>query len=421
MIDFSTFTLDNSLKVLVNEDPDTSLVAVNLLYRVGARNEDPDRTGFAHLFEHLMFGGSRHIPEFDRPLQLAGGENNAFTNNDLTNYYITIPKENVETAFWLESDRMLEPAFSEEGLQVQKQVVIEEFKQRYLNQPYGDVWLLLRPLAYKKHPYRWPTIGREISHIEKATLEEVKAFFFSHYAPNNAILSLSGNISSGEAEDLVRKWFGDIPGRQLAGEKIPAEPPHGKKEVLHVERDVPADVIYMAWHMDPRYSEGFYASDLITDILANGNSSRLYQRLVKERRLFSQIDAYVMGSIDPGLLVISGTLMNRVTMEDAEESILDELQLLIKGDLEERELTKVKNRVESTWVFSQAHILNKAMNLAYFEFLDHAGAVNSEMDRYRGVTTGMIRAKAKELFRENNLSVLYYHAAARNDEQGNTQ
>ena len=417
MIEFSSFTLDNGLKVLVNEDPQTSLVAVNLLYRVGARDEDPERTGFAHLFEHLMFGGSRHIPVFDRPLQMAGGENNAFTNNDFTNYYITIPRENAETAFWLESDRMLEPAFSEEGLEVQKHVVIEEFKQRYLNQPYGDVWLLLRPLAYKIHPYRWPTIGKEIRHIEEATLEEVKEFFFSHYAPNNAILSLSGNITTGEAEKMVNKWFGEIPARELARKVIPPEPAHDKKETLHVERDVPADVIYMAWHMDGRNSPGFYASDLISDILANGNSSRLYQRLVKERRLFSQIDAYVMGSHDPGLIIVSGTLMNGVSMVEAEEAIDDELQLLKKGDVTERELTKVKNRVESTWVFSQAQILNKAMNLAFFEFFSHAGAINEEMERYRRITPGDISAKAKELFRDNNLSVLYYHAKVSNDER----
>jgi predicted Zn-dependent peptidase len=417
MIEFSSFTLDNGLKVLINEDAQTSLVAVNLLYRVGARDEDPERTGFAHLFEHLMFGGSRHIPEFDRPLQMAGGENNAFTNNDFTNYYITLPRENVETAFWLESDRMLEPAFSEEGLEVQKHVVIEEFKQRYLNQPYGDVWLLLRPLAYKVHPYRWPTIGKEIRHIEEATLDEVKAFFFSHYAPNNAILSLSGNITPGEAEKMVSKWFGGIPARELVTKEIPPEPAHDKKEILHVERDVPADVIYMAWHMDARNSRGFYASDLISDILANGNSSRLYQRLVKERRLFSQIDAYVMGSHDPGLLVVSGTLMNGVGMEEAEEAIDDELQLLKKGDVTERELRKVKNRVESTWVFSQAQILNKAMNLAFFEFFNHAGAINEEMERYRRITPGDITAKAKELFRDNNLSVLYYHAKVSNDER----
>ncbi len=417
MIDFSSFSLDNGLKVLVNEDRQTSLVAVNLLYRVGARDEDPGRTGFAHLFEHLMFGGSRHIPEYDRPLQMAGGENNAFTNNDFTNYYITIPCENAETAFWLESDRMLEPAFSEEGLEIQKHVVIEEFKQRYLNQPYGDVWLLLRPLAYKVHPYRWPTIGKEISHIEEATLEEVKAFFFSHYAPNNAILSLSGNISADEARMLTEKWFGDIPGRQLALKELPAEPAREQKEVLHVERDVPADVIYMAWHMDRRYCEGFYASDLISDILANGNSSRLYQHLVKERRLFSQIDAYVLGSADPGLLVISGTLMNGTTMENAEEAITEELDMLKNGDVTGRELTKVKNRVESTWVFSQVHILKKAMNLAYFEFLDHAGAVNEEMEHYRRITPENIRSKAKEIFRDNNLSVLYYHAMVQNDER----
>ncbi len=410
MIDFTSFSLENGLKVLVNEDPQSSLVAMNLLYQVGARDEDPERTGFAHLFEHLMFGGSRHIPEFDRPLQMAGGENNAFTNNDFTNYYITIPRENLETAFWLESDRMLEPALTEESLEVQKKVVIEEFRQRYLNQPYGDVWLLLRPLAYKTHPYRWPTIGKDPEHIEKATTEEVEAFFYSHYAPNNAILALSGNISSGEAKKLAEKWFGDIPSRTLADREIPPEPLQEKKETLHVERDVPADVIYLAWHMDPRFSEGFYTSDLISDVLANGNSSRLYQHLVKERKLFSQTEAFVMGSVDPGLLIVSGTLMNGTSMEDAEEAILEEIQLIKKEDVTERELTKVKNRLESTWVFSQAHILNKAMNLAYFEFLDQAAAVNNEMTRYQQVTPGNITEKARELFREENMSVLYYHA-----------
>ncbi len=410
MIEHSRYVLPNGLTLLVSEDPNTSLVAMNLLYKVGARDEDPHRTGFAHLFEHLMFGGSRHIPDFDTPLQMAGGENNAFTNNDFTDYYITLPRENLETAFWLESDRMLEPAFSEEGLRVQKQVVIEEFKQRYLNQPYGDVWLLLRPLAYKVHPYRWPTIGMKVEHIEQATLEEVKDFFYHHYAPNNAILSLSGNIRPGEALQLTEKWFGDIPRRELASPEHPQEPLRRGKETLHVERDVPASMLYMAWLMDARYTPGFYAADLITDLLANGNSSRLYLRLVKERRLFSQVDAYVTGSLDPGLLVISATLLDGISMETAEEAILEELEELRKGQLNERELEKVKNRVASSWAFTHASILNKAMDLAYFELLDHAGAINREMERYRQVTTADIREKARELFTEGRLSILYYHA-----------
>ena len=410
MIEITRHRLDNGLTLLINEDPGTALVAVNLLYRVGARDEDPERTGFAHLFEHLMFGGSRHIPNFDTPLQLAGGENNAFTNNDFTDYYITLPRENLETAFWLESDRMLEPAFSQEGLDVQKHVVIEEYKQRYLNQPYGDVWLLLRPLAYKKHPYRWPTIGKEIRHIEEATLEEVKDFFYHHYAPNNAILSLSGNIGHDEAVILTEKWFGDIPARKVVHPAYPTEPLREKRETLHVERDVPADMIYLAWLMDARNTPGFYEADLISDILANGHSSRLYLRLVKDRHLFSQIDAYVTGSADPGLLVISGTLMDGITMEEAEKAVLEEVETLKSKKVPEQELEKVKNRVESSWVFTHAHVLNKAMDMAYFEFLERAEALNEEMKKYRRITPDDLLSRARALFTEGRLSILYYHA-----------
>ncbi len=410
MVQLSSFTLKNGLHVLVNRAPQTPLVAVNILYGVGARDEDPDRTGFAHLFEHLMFGGSRNAPAFDRPLQLAGGENNAFTNNDFTNYYITIPKENLETALWLESDRMLEPDFSQESLDIQKQVVIEEYKQRYLNQPFGDVWLLLRPLTYKIHPYRWPTIGKDIKHIEQATLKEVKNFFYSHYAPNNAFMALSGNINHKEAEKLVNKWFGDIPSRQLSNKKIPEEPPQHKKENLLVERDVPADAIYLTFHMGRRLSGSFYATDLISDILANGNSSRLYQHLVKDNRLFSTIDAYLTGSTDPGLFVVSGTLMGNTSMETAEKTILQELEQLKSDKVSERELTKVKNRLESTWVFSMDNILNKAMNLSYFEYLGDASMINKEMEKYHQVTSSHIRTEARSIFREENMTVLNYHA-----------
>ena len=417
MIQFSSFTLKNGLRVIVNPSPQTPLVTLNILYGTGARDEDPQRTGFAHLFEHLMFGGSRHIPDFDRPLQQAGGENNAFTNNDITNYYITIPKENLETALWLESDRMLEPDFSEKTLAVQKQVVIEEYKQRYLNQPYGDVWLLLRPLAYKKHPYRWPTIGKDIKHIEQATLEEVKDFFYSHYAPNNAYMALSGNITREEAEKLINKWFGDIPARTLAERKLPAEPQQQKKETLHVERRVPADALYMAFHMDRRLSDSYYTTDLISDILSNGKSSRLYQHLIKKRHLFSTIDAYITGSVDPGLFVINGTLLGGTTMEIAEEAIMDELYRLSSEKVAPRELGKVKNRLESTWVFSLDSILNRAMYLSYYTFLGDASMINREMERYRKIKPEDIHRDSKHLFREGNISVLYYHAGqkANND------
>jgi len=410
MIPYSSFTLKNGLRVLVNPAPQTPLVAVNILYGVGARDEDPGMTGFAHLFEHLMFGGSRHIPEFDRPLQLAGGENNAFTNNDFTNYYITIPGENLETALWLESDRMLEPDFSQQTLNVQKQVVIEEYKQRYLNQPYGDVWLLLRPLAYKKHPYRWPTIGKDISHIKQATLAQVRDFFHSHYAPNNAFMALSGNITHEKAETLAGKWFEDVPARKIKNRNLPEEPPQQKKETLHVERKVPANAIYMTFHMGPRLSGAFYTADLISDILSNGKSSRLYQYLVQELRLFSDIDAYILGSIDPGLFVISGTLMGGTSMETAEQAIFDMLEQLKTDTVQERELTKVKNRLESTWVFSMDSILNKAMNLSYFDYLGDVSMINTEMKRYHQVTPGDILTEVQNIFTEENMSVLYYHA-----------
>ncbi len=410
MIHFTTFTLKNGLRVLVNPAPQTPLTAVNILYGVGARDEDPALTGFAHLFEHLMFGGSRHIPEFDRPLQLAGGENNAFTNNDFTNYYITIPRENLETALWLESDRMLAPDFSQKTLDIQKHVVIEEYKQRYLNQPYGDVWLLLRPLAYKKHPYRWPTIGKDISHIEQATLEQVKDFFYSHYAPNNAYLAFSGNITHEEAQKLTEKWFGDIPARKIKKRSLPDEPPQREKETLTVERKVPAHAIYMTFHMGPRLSGSYYRADLISDILSNGKSSRLEQHLVQNLRLFSDIDAYILGSTDPGLFVISGTLLGGTSMQTAEDAILEMLEQLRKETVPERELTKVKNRLESTWVFSMDNILNRAMNLSYFEYLGDASMINREMETYHRVTPGDIRTEAQNIFREENMSVLYYRA-----------
>lgn len=410
MINFDKFTLDNGLKVIVHKDDTTPLVNVNILYNVGAKDEDPDKTGFAHLFEHLMFGGSVNIPSYDAPLQKVGGENNAFTNNDITNYYLTLPKENLETAFWLESDRMLSLAFSEKSLDVQRNVVIEEFKQRYLNQPYGDVWLLLRPMAYKTHPYQWSTIGKEISHIEDATIHDVKKFFYKHYAPNNAIMVVTGNIETEEVKALAKKWFGPIEKRDVPVRNLPQEPVQTKARTLKVERDVPIDAIYKAYHMCARVDDDYQTYDLISDILSNGKSARLYQALVKEQKLFSSIDAYIMGSVENGLFVISGKIMQGVSMEDAEIAIESEISKLRTEQINDYELNKVKNKIESTLVFAEMNTLNKAMDLAFYEMISDAEDINTEVNKYLKVTSDDIQRVATKLFNSTNCSTLYYHS-----------
>ncbi len=408
MIQFSKFTLDNGLRVIVHPDPSTPIVTINVLYNVGARDEDTERTGFAHLFEHLMFGGSANIPAYDTPLQQVGGENNAFTNNDITNYYLSLPKDNIETGFWLESDRMKALDFSQTSLDIQKSVVIEEFKQRYLNQPYGDVWLLLRPLAYKKHPYQWATIGKDIDHIKNATLEDVKSFFYSHYAPNNAILSLTGDIDPGQIKKYVKKWFGDIEKREIKQRIIPEEPPQTLPQSKTVYRDVSSNAIYKVFHMCGRLDKDYYATDLISDILSNGLSSRLYQNLIKENPLFSEINAYISGSIDPGLFIITGKVSEGVSMEQADKAILRELKKMQNEPPMEKELEKVKNKVESSLIFSDISGLNKAMNLAYYELLGNADMLNSTIEQYRKVTKEDIQEVSSKIFKEENMSTLYY-------------
>jgi len=408
MILFDRFTLDNGLKVIVHQDKTTPIVAFNLLYNVGARDENPEKTGFAHLFEHLMFEGSVNIPNYDTPLQRAGGENNAFTNNDITNYYITLPKENLETAFWLESDRMLELALTQEKLDIQKKVVIEEFKQRYLNQPYGDWNLFLRPLAYKKHPYQWPTIGKEISHIENTTLQEVKDFFFKHYAPNNAILVVAGNVNVNEIQKLAEKWFGPIPQRNVPVRNIPQEPKQIEARFMELERQVPLNAIYKAYHMNARGEHDYYATDLISDILSNGKSARLMQRLVKEQKLFNSINAYITGDTDPGLFMVTGNLNEGISFEQGEEALQVELQKIITEQVDEYELDKVKNKVESSLIYSEISILNKAMNLAFNELLGNAEFINQETLRYQKVSGEQIQTVAKTLFAPINCSTLYY-------------
>ncbi len=410
MINIQKFTLDNGLRVIFNQDKNTEIAAVNLLYDVGAKDEHPENTGFAHLFEHLMFGGSANISNFDKPLQDAGGSSNAFTNNDITNYYETLPKDNIETALWLESDRMRRLAFTNKSLEVQRKVVIEEFKQNYLNQPYGDVWLLMRPLAYKSHPYSWATIGKEISHIENATMEVVKDFFYKHYAPNNAILSIVGNFELEYIKDIVNKYFGNIEKRNIEKRNILSEPKQNEARVLEVERNVPVNSYYRSYHMCNRRDGEYYATDILSDILSNGNSSRLYLSLVKEKNIFSSIDAYISGSIENGLFHFSGRLNNGTSYETAEKELNFEIQKIINSKATERELLKVKNKIESKFIFGETDTLNKAMSLSFHELISEAEDINTEIEKYQKVSLEDVQNTAKKIFRKENSNTLYYKA-----------
>lgn len=410
MLKFNRFTLDNGLRVIVHEDNSTPMAVVNVMYDVGARDEDPEKTGFAHLFEHLMFGGSVNIEDFETPLNMAGGENNAYTSNDVTNYYIQLPAENVETALWLESDRMLSLAFSEKSLDVQRKVVSEEFKEHYINKPYGDVWFKLREMAYKVHPYRWMTIGKELSHIENAALTDVQNFFYKHYTPVNAILVVAGNVKTEEVKRLVEKWFGGIPGGNKYVRNISAEPQQEGPRKLEVKANVPLDALYKCWHMDNRLDHGYYVADLITEVLGGGSSSRLYQKLVKEKQLFSNIECYQFGTIDRGLLAIEGKLVKGVKMEDAEKAVEAELQKLQDEIISDKELAKVKNKTESAIAFEDMSIMTRANNLAFYELLGDANLFNSDREKYFAVTSEDIRQYSKKIFDKNNSNTLYYYS-----------
>jgi zinc protease len=409
MIAYTEFTLANGLRVIVHEDPSVQIAVLNILYDVGSRDEDPSKTGFAHLFEHLMFGGSKNIPSYDEPLQLVGGENNAFTSTDITNYYLTVPAANIETGFWLESDRMMSLSFDPTVLEVQRKVVIEEFKQRYLNQPYGDVWLKLRPLAYTTHPYKWATIGKEISHIENATLDDVRDFFFSHYLPNNAVLVVAGNVKVDHVKKLAEKYFASIPAGKKPTRKLPQEPLQQKKRILSVEAKVPANALYKTWHMSGRFNKDYYASDFISDMLSRGQSSRLYQNLVKEKEIFTSISSFVMGTIDPGLMVVSGRVKEGISLQDAEgelEHVLEDF----KNTVSEQELEKVKNQAAATLAFGEVEVLNRAMNLAFASLSGDAGLVNRESSIIESVKLEDVQKIGKEIIREDNSSVMYYQA-----------
>jgi zinc protease len=410
MINFEKFQLQNGLRLLVHEDFSTPVAVLNVLYDVGARDENPTQTGFAHLFEHLMFGGSVNIADIETPLQLAGGENNAFTTNDLTNYYMQLPTENIETAFWLESDRMLSLAFSEKSLDVQRKVVSEEFKEHYLNKPYGDAWFKMRELAYKVHPYRWMTIGKELSHIENAKLTDVKNFFFKHYCPANAILVVAGNIKTEQAKLLAEKWFGDIPAGEKYIRNLPEEPKQNEARKLEVKADVPLDALYKCYHMSARTDDRYYVAELIAEVLGGGASSRLHQVLVKEKKLFSHIECYQTGSTDAGLLVIEGKLIKGISMQDADKAVEVELKKMCSEKIEEKELTKIKNKTESAIVFEDMSVMNRAANLAMYELLGDANLMNTELGKYQSITADEILSESRKLFDEKNSNTLYYYS-----------
>ncbi len=408
MIKFDQFTLANGLRVIVHEDPTVQLAVMNILYDVGSRDEDPAKTGFAHLFEHLMFGGSANIASYDEPLQLVGGENNAFTSTDITNFYLTVPAANIETGFWLESDRMMSLSFDPTVLEVQRKVVIEEFKQRYLNQPYGDVWLKLRPLAFQKHPYQWATIGKEISHIENATITDVKDFFFRHYLPNNAVLVVAGNVNLQQVKNLSEKWFGSIPAVKRPERNLIAEPKQKHKRTLEIEAKVPANALYKTWHMSGRFHDDYYASDFLSDILSRGQSSRLYHALVKEKEIFTSISSFVMGTVDPGLLVVNGRVKDGIDLKDAEAEVDRVLNEVLHQGITEEELQKVKNQAEASLQFGEVEVLNRAMNLAFASLSGDADLVNKEAQLMEQISLDDINRVSSQILREENSSVLYY-------------
>ncbi len=410
MIYYNRFVLDNGLRVLVHEDHSTPMAVMNIMYDVGAKDEDPSRTGFAHLFEHLMFGGSINIPDYDEPLQRAGGENNAYTTNDLTNYYCQLPAQNIETAFWLESDRMLSLAFSEKSLEVQRKVVCEEFKEHYINKPYGDAWHKMRALAYEHHPYRWMTIGKELKHVEDARIEDVKSFFFKHYRPVNAILVVAGNVKTDEIRTLAEKWFGSIESGVKYERRLPAEPVQTQPRLLEVRQDVPLDALYKTWHIDSRLEKGYYVADLISEVLGGGTSSRLYQLLVKEKKLFSNIECYHFGSVDRGLFTIEGKLVKGVKMHAAEEAVNEIVARMQSEMISDAELQKVKNKTESVIAFEDMSVMNRANSLAFYELLGDADLMNKELEKYQAITSADIMEYSKEIFNVNNSNTLHYYS-----------
>ncbi|MEH0158345.1 pitrilysin family protein [Limibacter armeniacum] len=415
MIQFESFTLDNGLKVVVHEDHTFPSAVLNIMYNVGSRDEEEHKTGFAHLFEHLMFGGSVNVPSYDEPLQRVGGSNNAYTSPDVTNYYVTLPAQNIETAFWLESDRMLSLSFDPNVLEVQRKVVIEEFKQRYLNQPYGVAWHKLREMSYKEHSYKWPTIGKEVSHIEDATMEDVKDFFFTHYRPNNAVLVVAGNVTLDQVKELTEKWFGPIPAGKVPERDIPKESPQTEARFTEVTENVPVDALYKVWHMGARGEGDYYATDLLSDVMGRGKSSPLYQKLVREKRLFSSLNAYITGSLDPGLFCIAGRLQQGVTLDEANLAIEELIEEVKVKRVTESELEKVKNQVEFGIAAGKSELLPRAVALAYGAIMGNPNLVNEEEVLVRKVTAEDVNKAMDKYLVKENCSTLYYKSEANNN------
>ena len=409
MIQYKQKTLPNGLKIIINEDNMTELVAVNMLYKVGSKDEKPNHTGFAHLFEHLMFSGSKNFPEFDTLINDLGGESNAFTTCDITNFYISVPSLYLETILRIEADRMRNLLIDKKHLDIQKKVVIEEFKQRYLNQPYGDVYKLMRELSYKVHPYSWQTIGKDISHIKNADLEAVKDFYNTYYQPNNAILALSGNIKSEQAFSLVEKIFSfDSTATKTISYK--QEPLQIENRFLEVKRNVPASIVFITFPMCKRVDEDFYIFDLISDILSNGKSSRLYKYFVMEKKIFTGIDAVVSGDDDNGLFMIIAKLTDGITAEQAEKEIFLAVKQFCDNPPTDREFQKVKNKYITNITLNNIKILDKAMNLAYYEHLNILDRINTEQNRYETIKIEDMVCLAKKTFFERKHNTLYYIA-----------
>lgn len=413
MINYQQFTLDNGLKVLVHEDHSSKMAVLNILYKVGSRNEIPGKTGLAHYFEHLMFGSSKNVPVFDTALERVGGSCNAFTNTDITNYYITLPAVNIETAFWLESDRMLQLNLSDKTIETQRKVVIEEFKQRYLNQPYGDVFHHIRKLAYDAHPYQWPTIGRDIEDIVNYTKEDVMEFYFTHYRPDNAVMVVAGDVTLGQVKGLAEKWFGDIPSGKIPKRTIPQEMPQATKKTLTVEADVPTDALYKVYHMPGKLQKGYLQADLITDILGFGRSSILEQQLVKNGNIFASIGAYILGTVDPGLLIFSGKMERGQSAELAEKALDEVVSAFLQSTIAENTLTKVKNQAEAMKTYESVQLLNRAMSLAYYAHLGNPDLYQTEYEKKTQIPADSIMDWANGILKEDNASVVYYKSASK--------
>ena len=421
-LQFQRHILANGLRLIVHEDHSTPLASCNVVYNVGSRDENPDMTGMAHLFEHFMFTGSRNIADFDAQLQRVGAINNAYTTQDITHYYITLPAVNIEHALWLESDRMLELAFQQEKLDIQKHVVIEEFKENFLNRPYGDMWMLYNQFYFQKHPYQWLPIGKEISHIEKVTMDNMKAFFYTFYRPNNAVLTISGNVKFEEIVPLVEKWFGAIPAGPVSSvetrhgtslqdtreKQFPQEDPPTQHRLFEVHRKVPADMLFKGWPTCGRLDSDFYAYDMLSDLFGSGQSSYLYKKFVMEEAVFTDISAYITGTLDPGIFIIGGRPAEGVSIEEADQKLNDFLYQLPENCISAHDLQKVKNRVESIILQNDIKIEDRSSSLAVAESFSCAEDFNDETNRYFAVTEEQINTLCHNIFRQEQEATMFY-------------